>query len=96
MSNWQLLKRVAAREGTVLTPEYADAGHQPRFWLGLPQSVPLELTISSDKWMQKDNKKYQELAANYFPQVREPEFMVYRTTGYQTLHLGQTVTTAGS
>jgi len=79
----------------VLTPEYADAGHRPRFWLGLPQSIPQELAISSEKGILRDNKKYLELATNYFPQVRELDFMVYQTTGYETLHLGQAVTYHG-
>ncbi|WP_199884101.1 contractile injection system protein, VgrG/Pvc8 family [Anaerosinus massiliensis] len=89
---WNLLKRIAAREGTILTPEYADGKHRPRFWLGLPQTIAEELPLNADQYIQKDNKTYLELAANQFPKVEEADFLIYQTTGYETMHLGQAVT----
>jgi len=90
-TNWEFLKRIAAREGTVLVPEYADSEHRPRFWLGLPKLEPKQLAVTAEKGTCCDHSKYQKMAANHDASLREKDFLTYETTSHEILPLGQTV-----
>jgi hypothetical protein len=90
-TDWQFLKRIAAREGTVLVPDYCDEGQRPRFWLGLPNAPAKPLTPTARKTVGKDIEKYLNLASNRLENVDETEFFSYEDYSYEILTLGEKV-----
>ena len=94
-TDWEFFKRIAAREGTVLVPEYADQNHKPRFWLGLPKLPTKTLTTVAHKSSSRATDTYLAVARNYDETVKENDFITYETTSYETLPLGETVEYAG-
>ncbi len=90
-TDWQFLKRLAAREGTVLIAEYADKNHRPRFWLGIPKISAKPLPATPEQTACRDIKQYLDIAGNRIDTVQETDFTTYEDSGYQILHLGETV-----
>ena len=90
-TEWEFLKRIAAREGTVLVAEYQDANHQPRFWLGLPNAPAKPLPVTTDKRARRDIEAYLAGVNNQMVDVKETDFITYEDFGYEILSLGQAV-----
>ncbi|MCE5286145.1 MAG: hypothetical protein LLG02_09910 [Pelosinus sp.] len=90
-TDWELSKRVAAREGTVLVPEYKKTGQKPSFWLGLPNMSAEPLYVPAAKSVCRDHQNYQWLSANLDDSVQEKDFVTYEMESYAFYPLGQKV-----
>lgn len=90
-TDWEFLKRIAAREGTVLVPDYSDANHRPRFYLGLPDAPSKPLTATAKKIASRDIEKYLALANNLSEEIKETDLITYEDVGYEILTLGESV-----
>lgn len=90
-TEWEFLKRIAAREGTVLVADHQNASHQPRFWLGLPAAPAKELPATTEKTAKRDIESYLTSVNNQLVDTQETDFITYEDVSYEILSLGQAV-----
>ncbi|VBB06149.1 phage late control gene d protein (gpd) [Lucifera butyrica] len=94
-TDWDFLRRIAAREGTVLVPEYCDSSHRPRFWLGLPNLSAKSLTQTAEQASRSELGNYLKVALNADDSVKEKDFITYQAKGHEILRLGDLVDYGG-
>jgi hypothetical protein len=86
-TDWQFIKRLAARFNTFLIPY--DLVDQPKIWFGYPEEDAGEIVLPSnlEHHIGKDLLAYSELSENYLPSVTDTDFnyFVVKTGQYYPL-----------
>ncbi|EJL21825.1 DNA/RNA non-specific endonuclease [Brevibacillus sp. BC25] len=92
-TDWQFLKRLASRFGSILVAEaVADT---PKFWFGLPEGRTAQLTDASYT-ISKRLSPYMETTVNgYAAGMSENDFLTYEVESGQVLQLGDRVNYQG-
>ncbi|MED1798054.1 HNH endonuclease [Brevibacillus porteri] len=92
-TDWQFLKRLASRFGSILVAEaVADT---PKFWFGLPEGRTAQLTDASYT-VSKRLSPYMETTENgYAAGMSENDFLTYEVESGQVLQLGDRVNYQG-
>ncbi|GED57625.1 contractile injection system protein, VgrG/Pvc8 family [Brevibacillus formosus] len=92
-TDWQFLKRLASRFGSILVAEaVADT---PKFWFGLPEGRTAQLTDASYT-ISKRLSPYMETTENgYASGMSENDFLTYEVESGQVLQLGDRVNYQG-
>lgn len=92
-TDWQFLKRLASRFGSILVAEaVADT---PKFWFGLPEGRTAQLTDASYT-ISKRLSPYMETTENgYAAGMSENDFLTYEVESGQVLQLGDRVNYQG-
>ncbi|NTU21984.1 hypothetical protein HPY28_16775 [Brevibacillus sp. HB1.2] len=92
-TDWQFLKRLASRFGSILVAEAV--ADKPKFWFGLPEGRTAQLTDASYT-ISKRLAPYMETTENgYAAGMSENDFLTYEVESGQVLQLGDRVNYQG-
>ncbi|MGG4460858.1 polymorphic toxin type 15 domain-containing protein [Brevibacillus porteri] len=92
-TDWQFLKRLASRFGSILVAEAV--ADKPKFWFGLPEGRTAQLTDASYT-ISKRLSPYMETTENgYAAGMSESDFLTYEVESGQVLQLGDRVNYQG-
>ncbi|MCL2611009.1 MAG: hypothetical protein FWE02_04955, partial [Defluviitaleaceae bacterium] len=88
-TDWEFLKRMASRFGSVLVPEGRHSS--PKFWFGLPEGDNFDLEKTSYT-ITKALKPYRDSKENHKINVNESSFTIYEIETPIYMYLGDNVT----
>ncbi len=92
-TDWEFLKRLASRFGSILVAEAV--ADKPKFWFGLPEGRTAQLTDASYT-ISKRLSPYMETTENgYVTGMSENDFLTYEVESGQVLQLGDRVNYQG-
>ncbi|WP_254495413.1 contractile injection system protein, VgrG/Pvc8 family [Brevibacillus sp. RS1.1] len=92
-TDWEFLKRLASRFGSILVAEAV--ADKPKFWFGLPEGRTAQLTDASYT-ISKRLSPYMETTENgYAAGMSENDFLTYEVESGQVLQLGDRVNYQG-
>ncbi|AWX57714.1 wall-associated protein [Brevibacillus brevis] len=92
-TDWQFLKRLASRFGSILVAEAV--ADKPKFWFGLPEGRTAQLTDASYT-ISKRLSPFMETTENgYAAGMSENDFLTYEVESGQVLQLGDRVNYQG-
>ncbi len=88
-TDWEFMKRMASRFGSVLTPQ-ADTD-SPKFWFGFPRGKEKSIPEEFHYTVRKDIFRYMDLSGNSRDDTEECEFTYFEVESGNYLDLGDKV-----